>query len=61
MNIENKFARFMRNSGPARFFVPVGIILIVFGILTLGFNTDNFEKTVWTITSVTEVPRTDTD
>ena len=33
MNIENKFARFMRNSGPARFFVPAGIILIVFGIL----------------------------
>ena len=61
MNIENKFARFMRNSGPARFFVPAGIILIVFGILTLGFNTDNFEKTVGTITSVTEVPRTDTD
>ena len=31
MNFANKFARFMRNSGPARVLIPIGIILIVFG------------------------------
>lgn len=35
MVTENKFARIMRNTGPARFFVPMGIILIVVGILML--------------------------
>ncbi len=35
MSFENKIARIMRNTGPARFFVPVGLILIVFGVLTL--------------------------
>lgn len=52
----NKLAKLMRNTGPARFFVPVGVILIVFGILTLGFNTKNFAETTGTITSVTECP-----
>ena len=32
MGFENRIARIMRNTGPARFFVPLGIILIVFGI-----------------------------
>ena len=27
--MENKFARFMRNTGPARFLIPAGIILII--------------------------------
>lgn len=38
MGFENKFARFMRNTGPARFFLPVGIILIVVGIVLFAFN-----------------------
>ncbi len=38
MAIENKLAKLMRNSGPARFFVPVGIILIVFGIFMSGIQ-----------------------
>jgi len=46
----------MRNTGPARFFVPVGIILIVFGIIMLCFNTDQYLETSGTITSVTECP-----
>lgn len=54
MNMENKLARFMRNTGPARFFVPVGIILIVFGIIMLGFNTDSYVETTGKITSVVE-------
>ena len=52
MGIENKIARIMRNTGPARFFVPVGIILIVFGIILMGFNTDNYVLTTGKITSV---------
>ena len=51
---ENKFARFMRNSGPARFLIPLGIVLIVFGFLTRGFNTENFVETVGKVTAVEE-------
>ncbi len=50
----NKLAKLMRNTGPARFFVPVGVILIVFGILTLGHNTKNFVETTGTVTKVEE-------
>ena len=57
MDLENKLARFMRNSGPARFFVPVGLILIVFGILTLGMNTKDYSETTGRITSVVECVR----
>ena len=52
--MENKFARFMRNTGPARFFVPVGIVLIVFGIILLSFNTDSYLETVGKVTDVFE-------
>ena len=45
----------MRNTGPVRFFAPVGIILIVFGIILLGFNTDKYLETSGKITAVTEV------
>ncbi len=54
MNIENKLARLMRNTGPARMFVPIGIILIVFGVIMLGFKSDNFLETTGKITSVIE-------
>lgn len=52
MNTENKFARFMRNTGPARFLIPAGIILIIFGIILLGFKTDNYVETVGKVTRV---------
>ena len=52
--MENKFARFMRNTGPARFFIPVGVILIVFGVILMGFKTDSYVQTTGKITSVTE-------
>lgn len=32
-NMENKFARFLRNTGPARFFLPMGVLALVFGVL----------------------------
>lgn len=54
MTFENKLARFMKNTGPARFFIPIGLILIVFGIVMLGANTDNYVETTGTIISVTE-------
>lgn len=54
MAIENKLAKLMRNSGPARFFVPVGIILIVFGIFMSGFNFDKYVETTGKVTSVYE-------
>ena len=50
--VENKFARFMRNTGPARFFLPIGIILIVVGVIMLGFNTDNYVETTGTVKEV---------
>lgn len=52
MNMENKFARLMRNTGPARLLIPVGLILIIFGIILLGFKTDNYVETVGKVTAV---------
>ena len=54
MNLQTKFARIMRNSGPARVLVPVGIILIIFGVITMMFNTRNFMMTTGKVTAVTE-------
>ena len=56
MNVESKFARFMRNTGPARFFIPVGVILIIVGIILLSFNTGNYVETTGKITQVIENP-----
>ena len=36
----------MRNTGPARFFIPVGIILIIFGIIMMTFNNGSYLETV---------------
>lgn len=58
MGMENKFARLMRNTGPARFFLPVGIVLIIFGIILMGMNTGNYVETNGTITAVTALPKT---
>ena len=52
MNTENKFARFMRNTGPARFLIPAGLILIIFGIILLGFKTGNYAETIGKVTKV---------
>lgn len=61
MGFENKFARLMRNTGPARFFVPVGIILVVVGVILMVFSGGNFAETTGKVLSVTEIPRTDPD
>ena len=57
--MENKLARFMRNTGPARFFVPLGIALIVFGILMFVFNNDSYLETVGKVTEVVETINTE--
>lgn len=53
MNL-NKLARFMRNTGPARFLVPFGLMLLIFGIVLLGFKTDKYVESVGKVTAVTE-------
>ena len=52
--MENKFARFMRNTGPARFFLPLGILLIAVGIFLMTLNTDSYLETVGKVTEVYE-------
>ena len=61
MKVENKLARFMRNTGPARFFIPVGVILIIFGVLLSGFNAGNMIGTTGTVTAVEEVTNDDNE
>lgn len=61
MNLESKFGRILRNSGPARFFVPVGLILIIFGAIMLGFRSGNYEETAGKVTEVTEDVAVDED
>lgn len=52
--MENKLARFMRNTGPARFFLPIGIILIAVGIFLMTRNMDSYVETVGKVTEVYE-------
>ena len=59
MSVENEVARVMRNSGPARFFVPAGIVLILFGILLFAFNTNNYIETSGLVLEVTESVNTE--
>ena len=39
----NKMATFLRESGPARFLIPVGIMLIIFGIITFIITANSQE------------------
>ncbi len=59
MSFENKLGRFMRNTGPARFLVPVGIILIVAGILFSFFNTKDYKQAEGIVSDV--IPTTNDD
>ena len=52
MNFLNKYSRFMRNTGPARFFLPVGIILIIIGILMSTMMSFNMKDTIGKVTAV---------
>ena len=52
--MENRIAWFMRKTGPARMLIPVGLMLIVLGVIALGFRSDHFAQTTGRITSVVE-------
>ena len=50
----NKMFTFMRESGPARFLIPTGLILIIFGVIVFVINNNNkdYIKIESTITNV---------
>ena len=52
--MENKLARFMKATGKMRFFIPVGILLIVMGILMLSMTPKEYGETTGVITAVNE-------
>ena len=47
-----KYARWSRNLGPASFFVPVGIILIIVGVLMFAFTPDEYDQTTGTVSHI---------
>ena len=59
--MENKLARFMKATGKMRFFIPVGILLIVMGILMLSMTPKEYGETTGVITAVNEYTGTDAD
>ena len=61
----NKLFTFMRESGPARALIPIGLVLIIFGIVVFSINNKNqnyleVESTVSNVKLVEEA-YTDTD
>ena len=59
--MENKLARFMKATGKMRFFIPVGVLLIVMGILMLSMTPKEYGETTGVITAVNEYTGTDAD
>ena len=55
MTTENKFARLMRDTGPALFFMPAGLIMIVFALIMMNMKTDTFKKTTGTVTAGSKI------
>ena len=53
----NKFAIFLRESHTARFFIPVGLILIIFGVVMFCINmkNQNYIKIDSTVTEVNKI------
>ena len=49
MSFENKFSRLMRNTGPARILIPIGIALLIFGIILVIFNSGDYIETTGTV------------
>ncbi len=50
----DKLLKLWKNTGPARIFVPFGVIIIVFGIIIAAFDTDDFIEVTGTVTKVEE-------
>ena len=59
----NKLATFFRESITARFFIPAGLILIIFGIVVfvISLNNQNYVKIEATVTNVEETQETNVD
>ena len=59
----NKMFTFMRESQTARFFIPAGLILIIFGIVVfvITLNNQNYIKIEATVTNVEETQETNVD
>ena len=59
----NKIFTFMRESQTARFFIPAGLILIIFGIVVfvITLNNQNYIKIEATVTNVEETQETNVD
>ena len=55
----DKLARWSRNLGPASFFVPAGIILIIFGALLIAFTPKEYNQTTGTISHIESYPDAD--
>lgn len=59
--MENKLARIMRATGPLRFLLPLGIALIVLGIITSSFMSGDAAETVGTVTASEPYIETDSE
>ena len=59
----NKMFTFMRESQVARFFIPAGLILIIFGIVVfvITLNNQNYIKIEATVANVSETQETNVD
>ena len=59
----NKIFTFMRESQTARFFIPAGLILIIFGIVVfvITLNNQNYIKIEATVANVEETQETNVD
>ena len=52
--MENKIARFMRNTGPVRFFLPLGIILVIMGIFFIATTPKQYAEVIAATTDLRE-------
>ncbi len=59
--LENKLARFFKTTGMLRFFLPIGILLIVMGILMLSMTPKSYGETTGIITDAVEYIDTDSE
>lgn len=59
----NKMFAFMRESQTARFFIPAGLLLIIFGIVVfvITLNNQNYVKIEATVANVEETQETNVD
>ena len=59
--MENKLGRFFRATGNLRFFLFLGVILMVMGVLMFIFSPDKYAETTGTVTKVEEYEDTDAE